>query len=291
MAITVYDRRTATLMQEPQYGEKKLHFLYETVPGRMILKLFVCGRRYSQWNARRECSPRSVKKIAPFVQQYHIDLSEYEPREYTSFADFFTRQILSSRRPVSQTKGALIAVADSKLLAYPIAADTSIPMKHSVYTVEELIGDAQTAQRFRGGLCLVFRLTVDDYHHYCFPDAGRVVKNYAIPGRLHTVSPISAKRHKVYCENTRVVSLLETEQFGEVIQIEVGALLVGKIHNREINTFARGEEKGYFELGGSTCVLLFQQGAVIPDMDITEHSQRGIETKVRFGETIGQKED
>lgn len=291
MTITVYDRRTATLIEEPQYGAKKLHFLYETILGRIILRLFICGRWYSRFNARRENSPKSAAKIAPFVEQYGIDLSEFEQREYTSFADFFTRKILPERRAVAQAQGALIAVADSKLLAYRIGEDTRIPMKHSVYTVGELIGDAETAKQYSGGLCLVFRLTVDDYHHYCFPDSGRVLESRTIAGRLHTVSPISARRHKVYCENTRVISRLETAQFGEVMQIEVGALLVGKINNRAVTEFERGEEKGYFELGGSTCVLLFRAGTIVLDMDIDENSQRGIETKVRIGESIGQKED
>lgn len=291
MSITIYDRRTATLVQEEQFGEKKLQFLYETALGRVILKLFICGTWYSRYNAARENSPKSAAKIAPFVSRYHINLSDFEQREYVSFADFFTRKILPGRRPVAPAKESLIAVADSKLLAYRIDENTAIPMKHSVYTVAELIGDEEAAKQYAGGLCLVFRLTVDDYHHYCFPDSGTLLDSREIRGKLHTVSPISARRHKVYCENYRVVSRLSTEQFGEMMMIEVGALLVGKINNRSVTAFSRGEEKGYFELGGSTCVLLLREGAAVLDIDIEENSARGIETRVRIGESIGQKED
>jgi len=108
-----------------------------------------------------------------------------------------------------------------------------------------------------------------------------------INGCLHTVGPIASKRYKVYSENHREYSVLAMKNFGEIIQIEVGALLVGKIKNHPVTTFNRGDEKGYFCFGGSTIVLLFKGNTIKVDEDIISYSQKGIETKVKMGEKIG----
>ena len=73
----------------------------------------------------------------------------------------------------------------------------------------------------------------------------------------------------------------------KIIYIEVGALLVGKINNYNKNKYNKGEEKGYFELGGSTIVILTNDRIKI-DNDIIEYSNKGIETKVKYGERIGE---
>ena len=82
--------------------------------------------------------------------------------------------------------------------------------------------------------------------------------------------------------------MLKTRNFGTMIQIEVGALLVGKIQNHPVTEFKKGDEKGYFELGGSTIILLTQSNIAV-DEDILENSRKGIETKVHYSERIGVK--
>ena len=113
-----------------------------------------------------------------------------------------------------------------------------------------------------------------------------MVENYKIAGELHTVRSISEK-YNVFSRNSREISILRTEHIGDVAQIEVGALLVGAIKNNEKEQFVKGEEKGYFEYGGSTIVLLFEEGRISLDEDIIEQSKLGIETKVSIGEKIG----
>ena len=283
----IYDRKNNVFYEDKQYGGKALHFLYESIPGRILLK-FVVGKWYSGWNAKRNSAKKSTAKIAPFVKEYGVDMSDFESREYTSFSDFFTRKLAAGKREFSAEGNDFIAVADSKLLCYRISEDGKIPIKNSIYTVRELI-DEEFEEDFYGGCCLVFRLTVDDYHRYCFFDNGTVLRAKYIKGKLHTVSPISAKRYKVFSENCRSVSYLQTSNFGNCYQIEIGALLVGKINNHPLKTFRKGEEKGFFELGGSTCVVLIKRDVLEIDKDILEHSEKGIETKVLIGERIGKK--
>ena len=284
----IYDRQNQVYYEDKQFGGKALKFLYGNALGRVLLRLFIAGKWYSRRNAKKNSAPASRRKIAPFIKEYGIDMSDYEKRRYKSFADFFTRQIKPGKRPVGADKNELIAVADSKLLCYKITSDGRIPIKNSIYTASEIIGE-KLPKEFYGGDCLVFRLTVDDYHHYCFFDDGKILREKYIDGRLHTVSPISAKRYKVYSENCRSVSLLQTQNFGTCWQIEIGALLVGLINNRKLTSFSRGEEKGYFEMGGSTCVVLLKKGAVSIDEDILRSSAKGIETKIQMGKRIGMK--
>ena len=284
----IYNRKNKTFYEDKQYGGKALNFLYGNVLGRIILKIFIVGKGYSRFNARRNSTKKSVEKIEPFVKEYGIVMSDFEDRKYTSFSDFFTRKLVPGKRTFTNDDNDLISVADSKLLCYKITKDGKIPIKNSIYTAKEIIGESFTKD-FYGGYCLVFRLTVDDYHRYCFFDKGKIIDNKYIKGKLHTVSPISAKRYKVFSENCRSVSYIETKNFGNCYQIEIGALLVGKIINYPIENFSKGEEKGYFEMGGSTCVVMIKKDVVIIDDDILVNSRDGIETKVLIGERIGRK--
>jgi phosphatidylserine decarboxylase len=82
---------------------------------------------------------------------------------------------------------------------------------------------------------------------------------------------------------------MDTENFGRVIHIEVGALLVGRVVNHDVRSFTKGEEKGYFEPGGSTIIQIFKKDSVRIDDDIMVHSMEGIETRVLYGEGVGSK--
>ena len=97
------------------------------------------------------------------------------------------------------------------------------------------------------------------------------------------------QKYKIYKENKREVTVLKTENFDDIIFIEVGALVVGDIHNKTELNFTKGEEKGYFSMGGSTVVLLVKDKILKLDDDILENSEKGIETKVNYAERIGRK--
>ena len=282
--MKIYDRKTKTYEDIVQYGAGKLDFLYNNPVGRIFLGIAVSpfvSNVYASKNAKKS----SVKKIPAFIKEHNIDMSDFEDREYKSFTDFFTRKIRYGKRPVDMTPGALISPADSKLLVYEIEKDTVMRIKGRTYTADEILGDSENAKEFAGGYALVFRLTVDDYHRFCYPDKGCLISKRFIKGKLHTVSPVS-KNHKIYMENTRLVNLLKTEKFGTIAYIEVGAMLIGRIVDNGTDVFEKGQEKGYFEPGGSTVILLVKNVEI--DKDIMEQSASGIETKVRYGERIGR---
>lgn len=284
--MKIYDRKRGILYSEKQYCEKSLRFLYHTPAGRILLKL-ASGTGLSRLYGKYQESAFSKRKIKSFIEQYGIDMSQFEPAEYSSYADFFMRRALPEARPVAGSPDRLIAPADSKLTCCEINSNTALTVKGSRYTVAELVGSKKLAQYFAGGLCLVFRLTVDDYHHFCFCDSGRLRKTASIAGKLHTVSPVSDRVCRVYHENYREISLIESENFGMLVQMEVGAMMVGKIINSGKQSFTKGEIKGHFSLGGSTVILLLRKNAVKIDKDILFYSNKGIESRVMMGEEIG----
>ena len=155
--------------------------------------------------------------------------------------------------------------------------------------MDSLVKNHCLAEKYLEGTLCVFRLTVSDYHHYCYVDDGVKTKNYRIPGLLHTVHPLANDQYPVYAENAREFSILKSKNFGRILMMEVGAMMVGKIVNHhERFEVRRGMEKGFFEFGGSTVILAFQKDAVILDEDIMANMKEGYETIVRMGEVIGR---
>lgn len=280
--MRVYDRAAKMFREETEYGGKGLNFLYNNAFGRVLLKLFFCRRLYSKLNGAYMKSRMSAKRIAPFIKKYSIDLNGCANTDFKSFDDFFTRRYDFSADCASDE---LISTCCGRLCVYPISNELTLKIKGSCYTLAKLAGSFDVTE-FNGGVCLVFRLAVEDCHRYVFFDDGRVIRVEDIPGVLHTVRPISEK-YRVFSHNHRVASLLETEHFGEVIQIEVGALQVGKITNHNVTTFSRMEEKGFFSFGGSTIIQLFKKDTITVSDDIETFSAKGTEVLVKTGEKIG----
>ena len=276
--------RNGEYLNEKEYQALLLKFLYKTIPGRVVLKKVV-NPVFSIKRGYYYNSSRSKKDILSFAKKNNIDLSLWDINEFKNFNEFFRR-----KKDVEVNCGdlELPAIADSKLSAYKIDENLILKVKNSVYSIEDIIGDKELAKRYKNGLCLVFRLGVDDYHRYIYLDTGELINTWDIDGELHTVRSISEK-YNVFSRNSREVSILKTCHFGYVVQVEVGALLVGAIKNESHRIFIKGQEKGYFEYGGSTIVLLFEEGKVSLDNDILEQSKLGIETKVSIGEKIGVK--
>ncbi len=265
-----------------------LRFLYGTFPGRAILRV-LSARWVSKICGAFLDSGVSRGLIKGFVKKNSIDLSEYETARYRSFNEFFTRRIAEGRRPFDASPEALCSPCDGLLSVYEINEGCVLPIKQSSYTVESLLGNDPVSKRFLNGTCLVFRLCVDNYHRYSYFDGGTKENNIYIKGKLHTVRPIALARYPVFSENCREWTLMHTDNFGDAVQIEVGAMLVGKIKNHDgAGKFARGEEKGMFLYGGSTVVLLLTEGAAQIDRAILDESSAGREYPVKMGERIGK---
>ena len=268
-------------------SSKTLNFLYGNFLGRCIIKIatrkFVSNLIGAYMN-----SSLSKHRIEKFVDKNNINKFEYEMKKYKSYNDFFTRKVIETKRPINARSSILISPCDSKLTVYDINEDLTLKIKDAYYSIDSLV-EKRILEDYVGGYALVFRLTTDNYHRYCYVDSGSKGINYHIDGIFHTVQPISLKKYNFYKTNTREYTILNTNNFGKVIQVEVGALGVGRIvNNHEVHTYKKGEEKGYFEFGGSTIVLLIKKNTIIVDEDILENSKEGVETIVKYGEGIAK---
>ncbi len=283
--LVIYDRNTKEYTKEKDSIGLKL--LYGNLVGRFILKIFT-SKLFSNLGALYMNSPLSRLRIKRFIKHNKINMAEYQKQDYRNFDEFFIRKLDLSKRPLPKDENILVSPCDAKLSVYTIDDYTNLHIKNSWYTVLELLQDKDLAKKYDKGFCLVFRLGVDDYHRYYYIDDGHVVLQKHIDGKFHTVRPIALKYTKVFSENTREYSLLKTSTFGNVIQMEVGALLVGKICNYDQKEFCRGSEKGYFRFGGSTIVMLFEHDTIELDSDIADKINSDIEIKVQLFEAIGR---
>ncbi|MFQ9514481.1 MAG: phosphatidylserine decarboxylase [Eubacterium sp.] len=266
-----------------------LKFLYHTVPGRMVLKLITCPTISKIGGAYMD-SRLSGIHIKGFIKRNKIDMSQYEKTDFKCFNQFFTRKILKDKRPVGDKKQDLISPCDGRLSVYRISENSDFYIKKSYYSVKDLIRNSKKAPDYNGGICLVFRLCVDDYHRYGNIDDGEILENRYIKGKLHTVRPIALNRYPVFVHNSREYTIIETENFGTIAQIEVGALMIGKIKNHQkTGSVVRGSEKGMFLYGGSTIVVLFEKDKVEIPEKLFEDTGNDIETIVKFGSVIGKK--
>jgi phosphatidylserine decarboxylase len=292
--IHIYDREKKAVEEEAIQERGLVQLFYGNGPGRWFTSLFLTWRAVSRLYGRWQSSPGSAKKIKSFIRKCGINMDEIDvpPGGFRSFNDFFIRKLKPGSRPVHADPEALISPADSRLLVYAVENGTVYPLKGVYFTLEELVGDRTMIKPYYGGTCLIFRLAPMDYHRFCYLDDGSHGPVKSVGGKLHSVNPIALRQNlRVFQENYREYCILSTKNFGEVIQVEVGALLVGKIHQRMRHggSFSRGQEKGYFEFGGSTIIVILKPSMGSVDTDIREYSSRGIESLVRYGSAIGRR--
>lgn len=263
-----------------------LRFLYRTVPGRVLLRLLT-ARWVSRMCGAYLNSSLSKPLIKGFVKNNNIDLSQFESDGFRCFNDCFCRRIKDGLRPLPENESILFSPCDGLLSAYRLTEDTVLPVKQSAYTLSALLQDEELAERYRDGVCLVFRLCVNHYHRYCYPASGTKGENVFLKGRLHTVRPIALEARPVFTENCREYTIIDTPLFGRVLQMEVGAMLVGKIHNHhDAGPVTRGEEKGMFLYGGSTIIMLLEKDKAPIIEDFFEATARGEEIPVLLGDNL-----
>jgi len=284
-----YINRDGSFVPIPISNNRLIESMFSHALTRALMRLVS-----AQWfaNIQRAVmkSPLSTFAITGFVRKNGIRLSEYKRKKYTSFNDFFCREIRKEKRPFSCSEKELLSPCDCKASVYPISEDSCFEIKGVPYTVEELFDVTWEADSYYGGYLFLLRLSLDDYHHYMYPISGSKTADREIPGHLYTVHPLIHRYAAVYRENARCFCTIlsdETKQFVTVMQ--VGALGVGRIVN-DTPGYAevkQGQEQGHFEFGGSTILVLVPKDSFQPDEDLLANTGAGYETIVKMGEHIG----
>lgn len=209
--------------------------------------------------------------------------------EFKNFNEFFYRALKPGARPCSAPENPHIIVspADCRSVVFNrVDVATGVWIKGREFSIKRLLGDAypEDAARYENGGGLgIFRLAPQDYHRFHIPVDGIMGKPKLIEGEYYTVNPMAIRSAlDVYGENVRIIVPIDSEKHGRVMVICVGAMMVGStvITRQEGEHVKRAEELGYFKFGGSTIVLLFEEGKMVFDGDLVDNSNGALETLV-----------
>jgi phosphatidylserine decarboxylase len=235
--------------------------------------------------------PASKTEIQKFINFHKLDMSEVllPIESFKNFNEFFYRQLKVGARPCSAPDQPKIIVspADCRSVVFNRIDDaTRIWVKGREFSIERLLGNAypEDAKRYIGGALGIFRLAPQDYHRFHIPVDGIMGTPKTIEGEYYTVNPMAIRSAlDVYGENVRVVLPIDSVAHGRVMVICVGAMMVGStvITRHAGETVKRAEELGYFKFGGSTILLLFEEGTMQFDDDLVDNSNGALETLVR----------
>ncbi len=282
------------MMEEIIPGEQWLRWLYSnSVSGQAALHVLVKRAFFSAWYGRKMDKPRSVHKVLPFIVEHDLDVDEFtkQAMAYKTFNEFFYRKLKDSARPICAEPNAAVLPADGRHLVFPdVDKADGFYVKGERFDLDELLGGGLVARQFAGGSMVISRLAPVDYHRFHFPCDGTPGKASEIKGPLFSVNPIALRRNIRYLvQNKRMITLLDSELFGTVAMVEVGATMVGGIRQTYLagTKLKKGSEKGLFKFGGSCVITLFPKGRIVFDEDLRAQSGRLVETYAKMGERLG----
>lgn len=291
MKIKFINRKTKEIVTESPPSEGLLKFLYHNPFGKTAILPIAKQKIISEFYGKKMFKASSVKKIASFVSELKIDMTESAKKmnEFTSFNDFFYRKLKTNARPI---ENGFVSPGDGKLLAFENISDIrNFFIKGREFTLLQFLKNNKLAKYYKNASLIILRLAPNDYHRYHFPYNGTPSESTKIKGSYMSVSPyaLASNFTKVFCQNKREYCILKTEDKGDILIVPVGATMVGSIFetytpNKKIK---KGDEMGYFAFGGSTIVLLVDKTKITIDSDLLENTKNKIETAVKMGERIG----
>jgi phosphatidylserine decarboxylase len=204
-----------------------------------------------------------------------LDLSEARKSHFDSLHDCFTRELKEGARPVDASPAVLTSPCDGIVGACGRVEDgTVLQAKGFPYSVADLMGDAQLAERYRNGSYVTLRLTSTMYHRFHAPYDCKVEQVTYLSGDTWNVNPIALKRiERLFCKNERAAIQCRIAQTDHLITlVPVAAILVASIRLRFLDVrlhlkyrgpnriqcateLKKGQEMGWFEHGSTIIVF------------------------------------
>lgn len=244
--------------------------------------------------------------IKAFIKRFNVDMSEAlqeDPTAFSSFNDFFTRELKPDAREILADPSQLVSPADGAISELGELQHGQLMQAKGInYSLTRLLGgDLEKAQPFMGGSFATIYLSPRDYHRVHMPIQGRLLETIYVPGKLFSVNQATADNVPgLFARNERLVCFFETPA-GPMALILVGAMIVAGIETvwdgqvapparqvtlRDFNNpqpvvLEKGQEMGRFKLG-STAIVVFGPDAV----EWREDLQNG--TPVRLGEALAK---
>lgn len=246
---------------------------------------------------------RSRMAVRRFVSRYQVDMADAElPLEaYVSVHDLFTRKLRAGARPIDGGARTLVSPVDGRVAQLGPVGDGVLPQAKGLrYRVGDLLADETLPAAFLGGSFATLYLAPGDYHRIHSPADGIVLGYTHVPGDLFPVNPTSAQHVQgLYARNERLITHIDSEDFGRVSVVKVGATIVGRVqsaYDRDARTripgqrsirrevlaapvaVRRGDELGVFEMG-STVIVLSASPLVF---------QSEVGTRLAMGQSLGR---
>ncbi|MCL1878757.1 MAG: phosphatidylserine decarboxylase [Defluviitaleaceae bacterium] len=277
------------LEQERICPERIMRLIYENPVGGAGLLWIAKRKAVSRLYGLYCRTPLSARGIPKFIKKYDVDMTGCDGK-YKNFAQFFAREKTGVTFP--EDLSMLGSPCEGLVSVFPnLTPDQVVMAKGSRFSLEELFADPALAREYEGGTMVSIRLTPANYHRMHFFDAGVVESAHLIKGHLYSVSPLALKRViKLYCRNKRAVIKFSTENFGDVVLVEVGATFVGSIVHcfEEGQRVSRGDVASYFKPGGSLVLMFLKKDAFTPSGELVARTAEGFETKMQVGKMLGE---
>ncbi len=298
MNIVYIERKTGLKEVERVYKNEALRFLYgdhwlSQHMSAAILPMIAKLPFFSQFYGFLQKQPSSAKKIRPFINHFEVNEEEFldSVDSFKCFNDFFTRKLKPEARPLASGSDAAIIPADGRYYFYPdISRTDGFIVKGKKFCLEALLQSRELADAYAEGSMVLARLCPSDYHRFHFPCEGTPGPTNLINGWLYSVNPIAIRKNlDIFTQNKRTLCEIDTKSFGKMLYIEVGATCVGSIKETYTPRVfqQKGAEKGYFEFGGSSLILLFQKNTIKFDEDLLTATKRGFEIRCLLGQQLG----
>jgi len=284
-----------TFISLASYSNKVLHILYNNRIGTIFRRHVLIKPTLNKLVGKFADMRMSKFLIKPFIEKYNIAIDEARYTnisDYTSLNDFFTRKLQPNTRPIDKDGESIISPVDGLLYAIEsIGSHTELFVKGKKFNIARFFQNKKQATQFYGGTLIVIYLAPSDYHRFHFPCDCIPAEPKLINGMYESVQSIAYEAGiQPLTENERQVSILKTTDCGSIALVSVGALCVGRITQtyKSGQSYAKGDEAGYFSFGGSTIVLFFEKDKINLKPSFKNHSyNEGI--PIKMGQKIATK--
>ena len=241
-----------------------------------------------------------------FIRHFKVNMIEAKNpdwKSYTSFNNFFTRELNEDAREICSDENAIVSPVDGAVSQLgKINTDLIFQAKGHAYSLAQLLGDREDlGKTFKNGQFNTVYLSPKDYHRIHMPVDGTLKEMIHVPGQLFSVNPTTVENvPALFARNERVICLFDTPT-GPMAMILVGAIFVGSIetvwhgevtpprhkdirnwnYDEENMSYVKGQEMGRFNMG-STVILLYANKKMDWDKELKA------EQSVQLGEAIGK---
>jgi phosphatidylserine decarboxylase len=226
----------------------------------------------------------SALLIPSYAKIYDINQEEMEKnlKNYKTLQQLFIRKLKAGTRPIDQTENSVISPVDAIIEDIGVIRENSeIVVKGKTYSIAEMLGSNEAAEKYLNGLFIILYLSPSHYHRIHSPISGVVQKQWALGKKSYPVNRLGLKYGKrPLSKNYRMIT--EVIANGKHIAIvKIGAMFVNSIELTHVSKhLTKGQEIAYFSFG-STVVLLFEKDSIELDKRIV------VPMGVKVGERIG----